>query len=74
MDNQTFPGFEHAAEELSAYAFCIDVFIISLKNKQVIRHRTPDAAAFRAWLDALGVRDITNETGSLIINHYHKMK
>lgn len=74
MSNQTFPGFDYEAADLSAYAFCIDIFIISLTNGTVIRYPTPYAEAFRAWLDGNGVRDITSETGSLVIDHYYRMK
>ena len=73
MSNQTFPGFEYSAEDLSAYLLCMDVFIISLMSTQIIHFTTPDVAAFREWLDRNGVRDITHEAGSLVMEYY-KMK
>jgi hypothetical protein len=61
MKNDTYPGFEHKAKELSAYLFGSDMFTISLKDKRIIHHKVADNDAFRGWLDAHKVRDVNKE-------------
>ena len=57
MEN-TFPGFEYQAKEVSAYLYSSGFFTISLKNKRII-HFTPfNYEQFRAWLDGHKVRDV----------------
>ncbi len=70
MNQAHFPGFGYPAEELSAYIFSIDTFIISLKTQEIIRHSTPDPDAFKQWLKVHHVRDISKQIGSLVYNHY----
>jgi|GEM_PF-2398965 len=41
-----YPGFAHPASALSAWAFSIDVFIISLKGGKLVRHTPEDIEAF----------------------------
>lgn len=38
--NNRFEDFPYSAEELSAYIFSIDTFVISLKNQEIIRYTT----------------------------------
>lgn len=54
----TFPGFPYQAEDLSAYALCLDIFVISLHSREVIRFSTPDTEAFHNWLRFHKVRDV----------------
>ena len=68
--NNTFSGFAHKAEELSAYIFSIDTFVISLITTEVISHTTDDPIAFGKWLVAHGVRNINGEVGSLVTEYY----
>lgn len=56
-----FSGFEFSAAELSAYARTLDVFVISLRTGEVIRHYPDDVVAFEAWLRAHGVRNIADD-------------
>lgn len=59
---KTYPALQYPASDLSAFAVCIDMFIISLKNGEII-HFTPDnIQEFYDWLIAHSVRDVKNET------------
>ncbi|MBN9313959.1 hypothetical protein [Elizabethkingia miricola] len=57
MDNKHifYPEFDHPASQLSAFSLCIDVFIIALKNGEIVR--------FKEWLDCFKVRDIAVNDG-----------
>ena len=68
--NNTFPQFNHAVEELSAYIFRANTFIISLTNKQIVRHTTEEPDKFRDWLVHHRIKDLTEQTGTLILNFY----
>lgn len=59
--NQHYDGFAHAANELSAYIYGAGIFVISLKNKQVINHEPKDEIAFRQWLTHHGIRNVARE-------------
>jgi hypothetical protein len=60
-----YPDFDHPTSQLSAFDFCIDMFIISLKDGKIV-HFTPDNfKAFRDWLTANGVRDIREDLAKL---------
>lgn len=76
MNNNTFPGFEHKADELSAYLVTLGIFVMSRKEKDtgLVRFTPEDEGAFRKWLDSNNVRDITNEAGSLVLDSYAKQK
>ena len=50
--------FPHAPEELSAFAYTFDIFVISLKNGSIIRYQALDYKTFYGWLIINGVRDI----------------
>lgn len=41
MDNKHifYPEFDHPASQLSAFSLCIDVFIISLKNGEIVKFK-----------------------------------
>ncbi|MEZ5018198.1 MAG: hypothetical protein R2800_14160 [Flavipsychrobacter sp.] len=67
MKQQIFKGFDYSAKELSAYAFSIDTFIISLKTDEIIQFVPDDAIAFRKWLDVHGIRDVNN--GEVLLKH-----
>lgn len=57
----TYPALQYPASDLSAFAVCIDMFIISLKNGEII-HFTPDnVQRFYDWLIDHSVRDVRNE-------------
>ena len=55
-----YPGLEHNVGALSAYIFSdvLDLFIISLKNGDIIHFQPDDAAAFEQWLQEHRVRNI----------------
>ncbi len=59
-----YPDFEYTAAELSAYTVSIDVFIISLKNQQLIHFTPKDADAFEKWLVKHHIRDIRKNKGT----------
>jgi hypothetical protein len=67
MNQQTFPGLSYTAKELSAYALCIDVFIISLASQEIVRFAPADVAAFRQWLDVHGGSGILPKTPALTL-------
>ncbi|MEC3880282.1 hypothetical protein [Parapedobacter sp. 10938] len=61
--SNTYPGFKHAADELSAFSVSIDTFVISLKNRKLINFTPENTVAFYDWLIANNIRDIRkNET------------
>lgn len=70
MNSNRFEGFAHSAAELSAYAFSIDTFVISLKTEEIIRHSPEDVVAFQLWLDAHGIRNVNATLGKMVYNHY----
>jgi hypothetical protein len=41
-----YPDFNHAVNELSAYTVSVGIFIISLKNADIIHFEPNDATAF----------------------------
>lgn len=63
MNTGNYPKFEYKAVELSAFSFCIDTFVISLKNGSIIHFVAEDAPGFKAWLIKHGVRDIRKDDG-----------
>lgn len=68
--NNHFEGFEHSADELSAYVFSIDTFIISLQNKQIIRYVAERPDDFRQWLEHHGIRNVNETLGKMVHQHY----
>lgn len=56
-----YPGFAHPASALSAWAFSIDVFIISLKGGKLVRHTPEDIKAFRQWLRTNRIRNVHDD-------------
>ncbi len=63
MNTSSYPKFDHEADELSAFSFSIDTFIISLKNGQIVHFVAEDVQDFKAWLIKHGVRDIRKDDG-----------
>lgn len=53
-----FAGFPHDAKALSAFALCIDIFIITLKTGEMVQHQPTDVPAFKQWLLRHGVRNV----------------
>ncbi len=68
--NNRFEGFPYSAEELSAYIFSIDTFIISLKNEEIIRHTTTRPDDFKHWLDHHRIRNVNETLGKMVYNYY----
>ncbi|AZA92884.1 MAG: hypothetical protein J0H29_00075 [Sphingobacteriales bacterium] len=58
-----YPEFEHPASQLSAFSLCIDVFIISLKNGEIVSFKPNEIAPFKEWLDRFKVRNIAVNDG-----------
>lgn len=58
MLSNKFPGFDYHAEELSAYKYHVDVFVILLKIGKVITYKTTDVNEFATWLNAHNIRKI----------------
>ncbi|GAA0886474.1 hypothetical protein GCM10009120_50730 [Sphingobacterium siyangense subsp. cladoniae] len=58
-----YPDFDHPASQLSAFSLCIDVFIISLKNGDIVRFKPDEIAHFKEWLYRFEVRDIALNDG-----------
>lgn len=54
-----FVGLTHAAQEMSAFQFFLNVFIISLKDGSVVRFEPGEySTAFRMWLQSHKVREV----------------
>ncbi len=68
--NNTFPGFGYEVGELSAFLITLDIFIISLKNQDIIRHQPPDPFAFRDWLAHHNIRDVSDHASPAILRFY----
>ncbi|WP_028298572.1 hypothetical protein [Olivibacter sitiensis] len=64
-----YPEFDYPASHLSAFSLCIDVFIISLKNGEIVRFKPNEIAHFKEWLRRFNVRDIAVNDG---ISHTNK--
>ncbi len=65
-----FAGFQHDASELSAYAYSIDTFVVSLKNKEVVRFVTTNPDEFIRWLNHHGARNINDTLGKMVHDYY----
>ncbi|MBZ0098732.1 MAG: hypothetical protein K8F30_06590 [Taibaiella sp.] len=70
MSNRHFEGFAYPADELSAYIFSIDTFIISLKNEEIVRFVTDAPEDFQHWLDDNGIRNVNETLGKMVYNYY----
>lgn len=64
-----YPDFDLPASQLSAFSLCIDVFIISLINGEIVRFKPKEIAHFKEWLCRFNVRDIAVNDG---IPHVYK--
>ncbi|KUG10556.1 MULTISPECIES: hypothetical protein [Weeksellaceae] len=58
-----YPDFDQPASQLSAFSLCIDVFIISLKNGEIVRFKPNKIAHFKEWLCRFNIRDIAVNDG-----------
>lgn len=58
-----YPDFDHSASQLSAFSLCIDIFIISLKNGEIVKFKPDDISHFKEWLNRFNVRDIAVNDG-----------
>ncbi len=63
--NNTFPDFDHRAEELWAFICSTDVFIIVLADKSPVLFVPEDTDAFCQWLHSNGIRDVRTEIAQL---------
>jgi len=63
MNTDNYPKFDYKASELSAFSFCIDTFIISLKNGLIIQFVADDTKKFKDWLANHKIRDIRKDSG-----------
>lgn len=70
--NNHFEDFPHAADTISAYAFSVDTFIISLKNQEVIQYVTSRPEDFKQWLDEHGIRNVNDSLGKMVHDYYFK--
>lgn len=62
MDTEhTYPGFNYAAEALSAFILSIDIFFIALKEEMVVQYSPPDTKTFEHWLSTNNIRNIKNQ-------------
>lgn len=58
-----YPKFDHPAAQLSAFSLCIDVFIISLKNGEIVKFKPNEIEHFKEWLERFKVRNIASDDG-----------
>lgn len=65
MDNthHFYPEFDYPASQLSAFSHCIDVFIVSLKNGEIVKFKPDNIAHFKEWLDRFNIRNIAVDDG-----------
>lgn len=68
MEHIFYPDFDHPASQLSAFSLCIHVFIISLKNGEIVRFKPNDIGHFKKWLYTFKVRDIALDDGISSVN------
>jgi len=54
-----FPSFDYSAQQLSCYIYALEIFIISLKNCDVIRYDTERSREFLHWLTDHKIRNVT---------------
>ena len=62
--------FEHDASELSAYAYSVDTFVLSLKNKEIVRFVTTESDDFIRWLEQHRIRNINDTLGKMVHDYY----
>lgn len=53
-----YEGFNHTAEELSAFGITVGIFVISLKDGKIVRHEPESIKDFHNWLLLHGVREV----------------
>jgi len=58
-----YPDFDYPATQLSAFAYSVGTFIISLKSGGIVRFDPKDVEHFRSWLINSKVRDISVDKG-----------
>lgn len=69
--NNHFEGFPHAAEELSAYIYSIDTFVLSLKDsEELVRFIAPQPQEFEQWLIQHNIRNVNATLGKMVYAHY----
>ena len=54
--------FTFTPRQLSAFSVCMDTFIISLKNGEIVHHTPDDPSAFLRWLEEHNVRNISADS------------
>lgn len=54
-----YKGFPYLATELSAFAISCGIFVISLKNGNIIQFTPADEDHFYNWLVSIRVREVT---------------
>lgn len=52
------PEFPYPPDEISAFGVTMDVFILSLKNGELVHHTPEDEQEFHQWLTAHEVREV----------------
>ena len=62
--NNSYPGFNILACELSAFARCMNLFTILLKNDKLVHFKPTDADGFYIWLKQNKIRDVWVEEKS----------
>lgn len=70
MENEHlfYPDFDHPGSKLSAFTLCIDLYIISLNDGEIICFKPADIMHFGECLRKHSVRDITVDN-SMPNNH-----
>ncbi len=63
MRHNTYEGLHQNANELSAFLFTVDTFILSLKDGSIIQFKPDNAESFRNWLVSNKVRDCSKDDG-----------
>ncbi|MCB0699121.1 MAG: hypothetical protein KDC11_04700 [Chitinophagaceae bacterium] len=57
-------SFEHQPESLSAFGITCGIFVISLKNGNLVHHDPEDTESFYNWLLENGIREVNPHESS----------
>lgn len=63
MRHNTYEGLHHNANELSAFLFTVDTFILLLKDGSIVQFKPDNAESFSNWLVSNKVRDCSKDDG-----------
>jgi hypothetical protein len=72
MTEKTFPGFCLPAEELSAFSFIDDVFVLSTKHDKLVTYSCRETVDFLQWLETNKIRNVKDSICLTAVNEVRK--